>query len=515
MKKEKVSEIIAQIDEKYIDEATLFAAEAQEAVTKAAVKPEKAGRKAKRFRWGLAAACLAAVLLLGSGAFALRAEAKEYRSALMFFEENGLSAEGLSRAEIKAVYRDITTKSFTYGKTAEVIRQAVPGWEIDQKEPTPEEIAQVWQQKTQAAAVDTGEIDPAIDPRLGPGIRYIREEVHRETWNEQTGSFEKSVLKCYRDRQLIWTAEFTDFLVGGCEHFPEGTVVWGQTISLSSAQKSFLWLAFVDDSGQILWQRRYDHAFMDEYAAAVLENDDGSWAVISRGDLKFVCLICVDRDGRELSFRKTEVGNLGIWNAARLGDGYILHLVSYLEGDYAHLYRMDRKGNLTENFFYEGDDCVYHIVDMAEFGGQVYLSAYAVPKQDTPGYGREEIYDILDYAFNKMQDGWEYNDGLFYFDDELTRRVRDNYTAVLLICDPAGGAAKTFWSVKGSLGGKLSVNDSDQMEWDVESIFTTFYSPMTSSFSIGGSCTVFRYTFNEAGSLIGQTETGETTGYHR
>ncbi len=30
--------------------------------------------------------------------------------------------------------------------------------------------------------------------------------------------------------------------------------------------------------------------------------------------------------------------------------------------------------------------------------------------------------------------------------------------AVLLLCDPEGGAPETFYSVQGSLGGKLRVN---------------------------------------------------------
>ncbi|MBO7503728.1 MAG: hypothetical protein J6U38_05110, partial [Clostridia bacterium] len=56
-----------------------------------------------------------------AGGFAIAAEAKEYKEAVSFFEDHGLSMEGLNRAEVKAVYRDITTNSFTYGKTAEVL----------------------------------------------------------------------------------------------------------------------------------------------------------------------------------------------------------------------------------------------------------------------------------------------------------------------------------------------------------------------------------------------------------
>ena len=93
--------------------------------------------------------------------------------------------------------------------------------------------------------------------------------------------------------------------------------------------------------------------------------------------------------------------------------------------------------------------------------------------------------------------------------------VRDNYTAVLLLCDPEGGAPETFYSVQGSLGGKLAVNDAGNLAWDVESIVNTFFSPATSSFSIGGACQVFRYTFDNAGALLSQEDTGETVPYHR
>ena len=93
--------------------------------------------------------------------------------------------------------------------------------------------------------------------------------------------------------------------------------------------------------------------------------------------------------------------------------------------------------------------------------------------------------------------------------------VRDNYTAVLLLCDPEGGAPETFYSVKGSLGGKLTVNDAGELAWDVESVVNTFFSPATSSFTIGGTCQLFRYTFDAAGTLLHQEDTGETVPYRR
>ena len=63
------------------------------------------------------ALCLALLLCLGGGTLAFAAEVKEYNDALVFFDTHGLSTEGLSRGEVKAVYRDITTQSFTFSKS--------------------------------------------------------------------------------------------------------------------------------------------------------------------------------------------------------------------------------------------------------------------------------------------------------------------------------------------------------------------------------------------------------------
>ena len=98
------------------------------------------------------AACIVLAVCIAVGVPALRAEAQEYRDALAFFQANGLSVEGLTRAEIKAVYKDITTKSFTYSKTGQVIQNSltqeqIEGFEILQPEPTPEDVENLWNYK--------------------------------------------------------------------------------------------------------------------------------------------------------------------------------------------------------------------------------------------------------------------------------------------------------------------------------------------------------------------------------
>ena len=495
MKKEKISDIIGLIGEKYTDEATAYAAGANSDAAELRATAAPTGRSRRRV-WVALAACIAAVLVIGSAATAFALEAQEYKTAVSFFEENGLSTDGLSRSEIKEVYKDITTKKFKYGKTAEVIQNAVPGREIEQDEPTPEELAALWDKNVW------------VNTAAQKGINCRLEE--RYVYDAEKGFdvFEKSIVECYRDGKPLWSAEFKDFYADGYACTKEGTAIWGMSGVLSASDTTYAWIALVDGEGNILWQKRLEHGFKNEYVASVLSNGDGTWAVISRGDLSYLCLGCRDSAGNELSFHKTEVGNFGIRNAARLGDGYIVQLWNQFSGDTALLYKMDRDGVLTDSFSYEADDCDYYITDMAEFEGRVYLSAYAVPKQKDEG-GRYEIGNILGYLY----DGTAFRTDIS--SEELTPIVRGYYTAMLLLCDSEGGVPGAYYSVKGSLGGKLNVNGSGMLEWNVESITSTFFSPLTSSFTIGGVCKVYTYSFDSEGNLVTNTDTGLTVPYRR
>ena len=71
-------------------------------------------RSSSTFRRILAAAaCVALLLSAGAGVYAYAAAKKEYNNALTFFYENELSTEGLTKNEIREVYRDFYSQSFT------------------------------------------------------------------------------------------------------------------------------------------------------------------------------------------------------------------------------------------------------------------------------------------------------------------------------------------------------------------------------------------------------------------
>ena len=501
MKKERIEEIIGEIDEQYISEAVLLEKSDAEGLDGTAVSQEKITKIPRRkLVWILAAAAMVLIMAGGITAGTVSAEAKEYEKAAAFFEENGLSSEGLSRAELKAVYRDITTKHFTYGKTAEVLRKSVGGFEIEQDEPTPEELQAAWDRNVWRQTVS----------RRGYSYEVEVENRHSDHW--ETEALDKTILKCHKDGTLLWTAEFPNVYVSGYFHMEGGTVVWG-TWSAFAAQSTHAWVSFVDDSGKKTWRTTTlaNDCKNYEVIATVVDNGDGTIEVISHYDYKYIALNRFDRDGKVLSVRTIETDNYSVKNAARIGSGYLLSMGKWDMNETNLLWKVDEDGNVLDQYSITSDDCVYFITDMAEFGGRIYLSCYSVPKQSDQ-YGRlQEIEGILKKIQERVkgQISWDVPS------EELTAMLRENYTAVLFRCDPDGGSPENFYSVKGSLGGRLYVDGAGYLEWDTESITSSFYSPATSSFTLGGNCKVFQYDFDTSGSLVHQEDTGETGPYRR
>ncbi|MCR5610363.1 MAG: hypothetical protein K6F68_00815 [Clostridiales bacterium] len=86
-------------------------------------KSRRPSRPLGRVLIGLAAAVVL-VVSIGAGAFAY-AEAKEYKEAAAFFEENCLISDGLTRREVRAVYRDISSGRLELEKTGEVLERSL------------------------------------------------------------------------------------------------------------------------------------------------------------------------------------------------------------------------------------------------------------------------------------------------------------------------------------------------------------------------------------------------------
>lgn len=454
----------------------------------------------------LAISCFVFFVLIGGSVFAISVEAKEYKNAVQFFNDYELSVENLSRSDIKAIYRDITTKSFSYSKTGEVISKTfmknVSGYQIPQDKPTPEEIANLWNYLKKI-------YDQMNNNSEKTGIYYQ----YNSTYNDEVDingvpTYDKSIFEKYCDQKLLWELEFNNYFIDDYIIINDLIIIYGHNPVRNTSQIQFSWIVAVDNNGNILWQKERHNGFGRESIRAVIDNGDNTMAIISRGEFSYLCITQMDFNGNVLKFNKKEVGNYGISNATNFEDGYLIQLTSIYPIIESKIIWIDKEANIEESFAYESIDSIYFIIDMIEYNNKIYLSAYSVPKTSESSFGsRNEIAEILSYIYDNQLDQ--------ITSEELTPIIRENYTALLLVCDSKSGNPDEFYSVAGSLGAKLSYSESGQLLWDVESITSTYYSPATSSFTIGGVSKVYQYSFDNDGMLIWQKDTGKIVQFRR
>ncbi len=486
MKSEILYSIISNIDSDIIDEATNY-------------KSSKNSNVFLRRKWIAIAACLVLLVSTVSG-ITIYAEAKEYNAAISFFDEFSLTTEGLSRGEIKNIYRDITTNSFMYEKTAEVIQKSISGYEIFQESPTPEDLENLWNYRNSDKSFFSRR--PNID-----GVFFQFDYVEKYDNTQNVHVHDKIILTKLIDGKTAWKVELSNMVHEGYLEGEDFIIVFGSTAVGLTTNSQFGRIAMISQNGKLLWEKTTTNGFKSEYIASVVYSEN-SLAVFSRGDLKYLCLSKFDMDGNISEFTKTEVGNYGIKTATKLGDGFLVQLFHSNTGDL--LIKLAAGGTVEDSFSYISDDDLYFITDMIEYNGNIYLSAYSVPKlnlDESSAGGREEIAHVLNEIFSRQT--------IDIPNVELTELMRKNFTAALLVCNPTSGITQTFYTVKGSYGVKLSISEDGNLLWDVASITDTFFSPATSSFTIGGMSYIYKYSFDSFGKIINQEKTGEIVQFRK
>ncbi len=474
------------IDPVYVEAASVFPPKKQNGLLK---------------RCAALAACLVLLLSAGFGTYAYAAEAKEYRAAVQFFEDYDLSMQGLTRYEIRMVYRDITSKSFSYSKTAEVFINSissgtVEGCEILLDNPTSKDIAAFWEYYHEKIILDA-----STQSYYRIQNEYVRDEGY--DYREFKGSY----LEKYEGKNIVWrSATVSDFSIRHYHVVSDGVIAYGGPPPLSPGKlDAYASIVKFDKNGRIVWEKRLTHGFEEEYITEIVENADGSYAVFSRGDSKYFCLSQYSALGEEIHFRKTEIGDIGFDQVVPFDGGYIV------ECKYADsIMKVDYEGNILASFSYESEDEQYLITDMVVLNGQIYLSTYATRKdQNAPKYLYELSY-VHHYAAELYR-----NEGVLISNEELTPMIRDVYTAVLLVCDLRTGKVDEFYSVPGAHEGKLSINSAGNLIWRVENIMSARHTPTRSFASFYIMCSVWQYTFDQTGALIGQKKTDEVTSFDR
>lgn len=494
LNEEELDTLLKSMHKDVLDEETLARIQAQ---TYARIQFHK--KKTVHPVWrrvAILAICVVLLLSAGFGTYLYAMEVRIYKEAVQFFRSYNLSTEGLSRDEIKAVHKDIITKSFSYERTADVIqnsmtKEQIAGFELWQDEPTPQDVENLWNYKNyngQYWITDT----------------TARRGVYYKNYAEDTISY----IEKYNNDELLWQVVIVDYYVTGYDVFSDGVLVYGSDWASSTNGYNRAWISKINPNGQLIWIHCLEPDLKYEDSVAAFEQDDGSFITISRGNLgDYLCWRRCDHTGTVLQFKKNKMDRFGIDQVIQTQEGFLAHIFD-VYGTEEKLVRIGQDGSVIELFSYDTDDIRYYIKHMIEFNGKIYLSAYACEKSERLGRD-SELAPVLDYLFDRELPYAKISS------EELTPLVRNCYTAILLACDLDTGKPETFYSADGSLGGHLRIDAKGNLLWDVESLAYTSFSPYTSAYTIKGSCYIYRYTFGDDGTLLSQTKTGETTSYYR
>lgn len=441
------------------------------------------------------ALAMSALLVIGGGigiGGAVVAEAKEYREAIDFFEQYNLSAEGFTRSEVKKIYKDIVSESFTYEKTEQALASGLEGYEIQAKPLDSEGLKRVWmvgyeygvelKDYTEQTDVKYSAYHLELENSNGEVIQYLNEIVRlengKEVWRKRLDIYHQSV--CAVGDQV---------LIAG---IPTPADKMGQTVKLY----------MLGSNSEICWENSFGTTLSSVNVDYVLY-DGEKLVLFCVGSNKKLEIVEMDPDGTILNIERMKYDEIGygIAHAVKVSGGYLI------EKDGKLLQAIDGTVSELATFYGDGDE-EYRITDMIEFNGLVYLSGRIVPKNETVAGGAWGQYDLYMEQFGEK----------VATDEEMLEFYRENHTAVLLICDPNSGEPQSFYTIPGASGGNLSVNGA-RLTWNVNRYtaakpFTIGTGDLFGVYLATGFCLgeitadAWQYVFTPYGQVVGEKDTG-------
>ena len=138
-------------------------------------------------------------------------ENHEYKQAVAFFEENGLSTEGYTRSKIKKIHKDIADNSFTYKLTFEAICESIG---VENTDISSDELKELWNKRNEEKA----ELDKPLVNGMwvsgkiaDKGTSFVYQVDIGEAYTMEEVV---SVLTKYNDGKQVWEKRFKGVSIG-------------------------------------------------------------------------------------------------------------------------------------------------------------------------------------------------------------------------------------------------------------------------------------------------------------
>lgn len=431
-------------------------------------------------------------------------QAKNYRDAVEFFEKYELPSEDLSKDEITEVYFDIIKGNFSLEKTEQVIHKRVLIHDITQDITTSEQIDDLW--KKIESSENDAEYDKGVNFEAQCGCTHTEEQ--KSTFTKYENGAEKWKINIDFKICDFYVAEEEECIILSghdivTSYDKDGRPSWAGSPKVAA----------VDMQGAILWEYKFQHSYEWEGYIGMAACEQ-SITVLSREEDEFM-ITSFDYAGNCLQ----HIINNELLNFCENIDGSVQKMECYGEYIYIkivssksegywnpkyYIIKINHEGHILETINYTADGMRYDILDMIEFNGKLYLNGFAYESKDG-----EWIIDAVEKAADEIMGGDIFGEFTLEKSEELTQRTREIMSAVLLVCDAESGTIQEAYSVKGSKGGKLSVDDEKNLIWEVGSISSVYFNPYMSSHIFDISCQVYKYTFDGSGMLIDSCKTNK------
>ena len=504
---EELDGMLNDIDPPMPDEANA------ENISSLAAQKAGAAKRADHRRIFLAAACIVLVAAMLVSCYV--AEKVEYDSAVKFFNLNEFDTDGMSRDDIKRVWRDFTTERFSYDESYQLLENSrdvttVRGADISILNSTNNHLSfsdtDLWSRVSRRGA------DYLTNCDVGSG--YDSDDKY-QTY------YENAYIEKYVDGAAVWEAKFKrPFYINGYTVRDGRVLVWGDDMYDTRDCLIHTAVALLDDAdGTILWEQTLDSEYsFDEYAEAAF-GEYGRIAVLTIAcDNRFASSNTLvfrelDDSGRVVTAHDHSMQKHSyIFNSllTQLSDGWLAE-IQYEIGtnDSAtmcepRLVKFNVMGEIVSEWTLSQDDDSTRpeITGAVEYDGRIWLSCEL----------SNTVISLEGMDQRDFSGSGNFADG---FSDEWRDAARKHFSSVVYILDPESGTPEQFFSVDGTilvsqLNGRekdFSIDDDGNLVWHIGRIIRCGYSPYTSSFSFYGITRQYDYIFDSGPVHLRQEKT--------